>query len=163
MKNGYPLPNETCVVTSARMYKRGALLFDRIWVPKKCLKLEKLAGIPPEITYEIEESVNEINSIMNNLGEKLWGELLDDDEMTADDYLKNLGINYIRTVTECDSKHGINVTCLFDSEKSFAHDYPDGNSLVYQAALKNIDLIAEDNINWNQVLEFRDLGSHLDY
>jgi hypothetical protein len=62
---------------------------------------------------------------------------------------------YLRVIVECFRQCGYSVTPVYKRQERYMLDYPSGNTLVYQAALENLPEIIEDQVSWEQILEFR--------
>jgi hypothetical protein len=141
-----PAPGDTCTITNPDMFKRAALLFDRInhpctsksdvpkeitfyvrecqWVPTTRKDADILKGVPPEKQFDVFS--------------QLWAQ--------------RVVRNYLR--------RGITVIPLYPSESRFAKDFLPGPTVAYEAALRLLLLVSESGLSWDQVLEFRcDLDS----
>jgi len=75
---------------------------------------------------------------------------------TADDALTWINEYEVRVRMEGFRLAGYpNVTPVYESQQRYFSDYPSGNTVVYQAALENLPEIIEDDVSWEQILEFR--------
>jgi hypothetical protein len=136
-----PLPGDTCAITYLDMFKRAALLFDRINHP--CTSKSE---VPEEVTFYLREC-QEV--IVRRADFGFLEDLSSEKQIEAFDQFmaQRVARNYF--------KRGINVVPLYPSESRFAKDFPPGQTVAYQAALRALPLVSEENLTWDQVLEFR--------
>ena len=155
-KLGIPTPNERCACPQQYVVKRAALLFDRIYKPW----LSHDDNIPSSLLFEISNN----RSYFNTAWEKLLKELFKEENMskdiprnipTAGETLNVINEFELRVRVESFRMAGYTVTPVYNSQQRFFLDYPSGNNIVYQAALENLPDIIEDQVSWEQILEFR--------
>jgi hypothetical protein len=151
-----PAPNERCACPQEFVVKRAALLFDRIRKPW----LSHDDSIPTSLLFDIPNNRSNFNTVW----EKYLNELFKKDKMskhmpqnipTAGETLNVINEFQLRVTVESFLLAGYTVTPVYNSQQRFFLDYPAGNNIVYQAALENLPEIIEDQVSWEQVIEFR--------
>jgi hypothetical protein len=61
----------------------------------------------------------------------------------------------IRTQIEQLRQRGMSVVPVYDGADDFESDFPPGQRLAYCAALQNIPIVVETEVEWEQVVEFK--------
>lgn len=139
--------------TDLSLAKPAALLFDKIFSHKD--RAEAL-GIPEGLTFYHPEIINSM------LGQIDWKAAQE-----ARDFLLGLGCPpeetwgdkahgiVLRQLLRGHAKHGITVVPLYRSEAAFSAEFSSGEEVAYRAVLDNIPVVATQELDWPQVLEFR--------
>ncbi|MDY6990904.1 MAG: hypothetical protein SWQ30_22920 [Thermodesulfobacteriota bacterium] len=146
-----PLPGQTCVVTTRDMFKRAALLFDRVHMNPVDNKIEEGFRVPPEIAFGMAK--HDLKAVISHtewfedyrFSKKVAGQLL----------IESVIGGLLRAFSEAYAREGISVVPLYRSGAAFDDAFLTGSSAAYQAALNSISVVSEDHLTWEQVLEFR--------
>jgi hypothetical protein len=157
-----PLPNERLAIPESGVRKRAALLFDRIYATSWQVKDY---GIPPSITFNIPEvreferthkgGIIDLLLFSQKLKRAKQIQKKPESMLTKEDF-RLIGSELILLyTTACYRLCGYCVTPVYERQEQYLSDYPVGNSVVYQAALENLPEIIEDDVSWEQILEFR--------
>lgn len=168
------MPIETCAVTYSDMFKRAALLFDRVLVPwfeviyPEIPPPTEFLEVPEEVSFALSaEGVNYLDKLNHEYLEKInYSKFV---EMYGDEaWKKEFAREHVRTLLRntafAANKQGVNAIPLYSSTEQFVHEYQQGESVAYQAILSNIPLVSDEDLHWKQVLDFRnDREAHWKY
>jgi len=160
-KYSIPAPGERCAYPQQFVAKRAALLFDRIYKPQLFTpQMGFYDGIPPDLLFDIPNTTDHFNTTFEKFRPDLFKKDAISNQMnesipTADSVLKIFNDFELRVRVESFRLSGYTVTPVYQSQQRFFLDYPSGNNIVYQGALENLPEIIEDQVSWEQVIEFR--------
>ena len=156
LRYSIPAPGERCAYPHARVAKRAALLFDRIYVTSW---RDDRDTTPSRIKFDVPNMDKYFNMLFEKLKQPL---MLNNPKLnvpigtlTADDVSNFIDEYAVQVIMECFRLAGYPVTPVYESQQRYFSDYPSGNTLAYQAALENLPEIIEDHVSWEQILEFR--------
>lgn len=159
--NRIPAKDDVLGVTTPDQWKQAAVLFDKIWVPAnirvpgKGLALQTQYGdIPPELTfgaYELDDFVtSRFAKVIYQRGKGVF-------EITGEeDERQDLYDAFLQPVAKVYSDLGFRITPLYPSESLFERLFTDGTEVAYQAALQNLPLLDQENVNWEEIVSFRE-------
>lgn len=169
------MPIETCAVTYADMFKRAALLFDRVLVPwfelsypDDLLPPSQYVEVPDEVSFVLlEEGLNYLNKLNHEYLEKIdYSKLIEmyGDKAWKKEFAYEHVKTHLRNIAIAANKQGVNAIPFYSSTQQFMLEYQKGESVAYQAILSNIPLVSDSSLHWKQVLDFRnDKEAHWKY
>jgi hypothetical protein len=145
-----PHPGETCAIAGSDLWKTTALLFDRVFVATPTTNGVEIGevDIPAELTFGTRGISDDARLRLEFwLGKqpKYWPHLSPADVRAVVE----------RTLVVTCQEHGIDSTPTFMTDAVLDVAYPTGKAIAYQAALRNIPVVDEAQVTWQQVLEFR--------
>ncbi|MCD4720809.1 MAG: hypothetical protein K8S13_13270 [Desulfobacula sp.] len=145
-KDRYPLSGEMCAFSNIKIAKTSLLLFDRIFVSTrtKANNNDPFKDVPEDFTF----GINKANSKTLMVIEKK----IETDSLSSSANFMDLHDQVRRQVY---LEFGIQATSVYNSENAFKHEFPNGQSLAYQAALNNLSIPNESDLEWRQVVDFR--------
>ncbi|MBW2166788.1 MAG: hypothetical protein JRG74_12060 [Deltaproteobacteria bacterium] len=179
--NVIPGQGDTCAVTTPDLFKTAALLFDRVFVP-----IADSPGFepPPTECYFADSTIRITNPLqakeirldltLEGIDDPLWlthilvhytehlkiknldsGEIHPD----SDKLLKKIAGAAMRGVSSAFlRKYGIRVTPLYSSMEMYDERTTKGDIVAYQGFLKHIPMVADREVSWEQILDFRSDG-----
>jgi hypothetical protein len=141
-----PAPQDTCCISEPHLWKRDALLFDRIYVPSHWAHGY---GYSDEVRAVPEQLVFRFRSVDKKL---------DDAESLA-----RGSVGYGGPVGWCPNRYlaatcmdvGIAPTPTYESMPLFYTDFHPGLKTAYDAALSNLPLVDTTQVGWEEILEFK--------
>lgn len=148
-----PGEGETCTITDIRVAKPAAVLFDKIWVGTRTRpeELDVFHEVPEELTFDIQE----ISWECFELFKQRIPDFLDEVSRSYPSFTDTIIHNSKLAIVEAYAGHGIQVIPTYPSSAAFARDFLEGQAIAYQAALNNLPLISNEDVTWDQILEFR--------
>lgn len=142
-----PTKKDSCVVCYEDARKHAALLYDKICIqPVENSSTSELPDIPPELTFGLEEAYGWIDTELRHI--KI-GRMLKDLEQR--DICFDLQIAVVMAYRD----RGFNVTPVFNHEHEFEYLYGGQNNVAWEACLNSVKAVTADNLDWQQILEFR--------
>lgn len=137
-------------VTTPDMYKRAALLFEKVCFPVKYFEnvLHKPTLIPPSIALDLPAGGGRSVLIEMLFGEQDWFEL----NNSSDEYFARFRSKIASIITQAKK---VETVLLYPTGSAFNDEFSPGRNTAYQAIITNIQLVDESNLEWEQVLEFR--------
>jgi hypothetical protein len=152
-----PAPGERCACPQELVAKRAALLFDRIYKPQT---LSFDDSIPSSLLFDVPNTSDHFNTTWDKFRQELFKKNAISNHMrekipTADEVANIIFEFALRVRVESFRLAGYTITPVYNSQQRFFLDYPSGKNIVYQAAVENLPEIIEDQVSWEQVIEFR--------
>jgi hypothetical protein len=136
----------------SQLAKPAALLFDKIFAhPKRAEEL----GVPEEITFYYPEV---INSMIDQVDWEAARETLNfflNPPAQLETLMDNAHGVSLRNLCRGHARQGIKVVPLYRSEVAFSAEFSSGDGTAYQAILSNMPVVAPQELEWRQILEFR--------
>jgi hypothetical protein len=136
----------------SHLAKPAALLFDKLFSHEE---RAKELGIPGEITFYYPEV---IDSMLGQIDWEAAQETLSfmlNPPPQSEAWMDNAHGVSLRRIWRGHAKHGIKVVPLYRSEAAFSAEFNSGEGTAYQAVLNNIPVVAAQELEWRQILEFR--------
>ncbi len=165
-----PKPNESCCAPAPGTMKRSALLFDRLFILKLSKPLLYELGIslvnlfylpqPGWTAYApLEDEYRKHHKLLKDMD---YGPLstlpIEEIEKVKREFdilapcIKN---KTARLYAEFSRINGFDAIPIYDSKKTFETDFAPGKQVAYQAILSSIPIVIENELSWDQVIEFR--------
>ncbi len=154
-----PQAAETCAASHPSVWKRDALLFDRIYVPRDTPSDPQI--IPDELTFGIHERDHQVNKRKDDaqsqeglgiVGIGAYGHIPD---WAFNDIVEKAGeAGGHRAVLDIYGAD-IRLTPTYAHKWVYFKDFPIGAKIAYEAALLNLPLVDATQTSWHQVIEFR--------
>jgi hypothetical protein len=155
----FPRPGETCVFSqSGEMWRRDALMFDRVYAPLIGSSLSPAHREPPDIPLEIsfsswkvDEHVEWTRGTLSHWMENIGSVPPDFDFEEADKQYM------IRSEQELEAQYsyeGVMGTWCASERGIFLKRFSAGETAAYQGALNNLPIVTSD-ISWEEVRAFR--------
>lgn len=132
--------------------KSAALLFDKIFSHRE---MAQDRGIPQEVTFYYPEVIEAM------LGQADWEaaqetlSFLQNPPSKLEAWRENAHGVSLRMIWRGHAKHGIKVVPLYRSEAAFSAEFSSGEGVAYQAVLNNLPVVAAQELEWQQILDFR--------
>src|SRR5262249_27532785 len=150
-----PAADESCVVSNPAMWKRDALLFDRIFVSRDTPPDPEI--IPDNIDFG---SVDTDREVAERKGKTRYfftmgfanGWTPESFEDETEPVLTEEGRI---AVLEYYGRMGTIVIPAYRQHSTFVRDFPNGKRIAYEAVLLNLPLVDPSSTTWEQVLDFR--------
>lgn len=146
-----PTPGDKCAYAQAQVRKRAALLFDKIYASPYQLEEE---NIPFKLAFDVSNAHEHMKTVGDNWV-KYFLKRSPKKEYIESEVASILTEFDVRLHVDSFRLSGYIVTPVYSSQQRFILDHPNGNSVVYQAAIENIPDIVEDDVSWDQIMEFR--------
>jgi len=143
--NRRPSPGEICTICDKSLHKRAALLFDRLYVGSD--EGDRVDfEIPPEMTFGFEDGDRLILPSLEELFRKAPPKNGSIDTRLA---------YGLRAVSRAYGKEGCIVVPSFSSYHAFDEEFSTGREIAFEGALKNISVVDDGKLDWNQIIDFR--------
>ena len=165
-------PNQTFAIVHPSHMKAAALLFDRIWVPKKVPLIRNYSSfikwdhtswgslVPTEFIYQDEKiDLEVLDSYKGEITSAMDYAYYCDGFAAYYDFIS--GERFAKLARELTAKYsgsGITATPYFDSSESFSHGFPKGNELAIASVVSNVPVVNWLSLlytDWKQIHEFR--------
>jgi hypothetical protein len=133
-------------------WKRAALLFDKVWFPADAVP--NSPPPPPQVRFSLPAAEAELDAISHQLTlDWVTGR---HETRGFDPRRPRDGIRIHQwAIANTYARHGFAAFPLYTSMDDFRDSTLEGDALFYQATLANINFAAENQMPWEQVLEFR--------
>ena len=118
-------------------------------------KGQRSLGIPEEVTFYYPEVVDSMLDQVDWEAARESLNLLLSPPTQLEVLTDNAHGVGLRSICRAHSRRGIKVVPLYRSEAAFSAEFSTGNGTAYQAVLNNIAMVASEELEWRQVLEFR--------
>ena len=153
-----PNPGESLAI-AFRLPKTAALAFDRIYrMPMDNLHIPEERRIPKkigfygatqkEIWFQTVRGMSEIASVVG-IGNPLKGGCSSQEKRMNE--VANLG----HLANSCAEVFHATPTIFYQTPSNCAADFPNGKQIVLTVAISNLAMVCEEDLSWEQVVEFR--------
>jgi len=140
-----PAPQETCCVSEPHLWKRDALLFDKIYVPSHWYHTHGYVEVVQDVPEELVFSFRSV-----------------DEELDRAECAAIGSIGYGGPIGWCPNRFlaascleiGISPTPTYESLPMFYTNFESGLKMAYDAALSNLPLVDTAQVNSKEILEF---------
>ena len=144
-----PRPNECCAYAQHGVVKRAALLFDRIYYSWGS------DDIPSALLFAVPDAHHHMEAVTDEFVERFREKSASGRMYTAEEVSDLLTELDARLFVDSFRRCGYVVTPVYGRQMQFFVDYPKGPMVAYQAALQNLPDVIEEQVSWDQIVEFR--------
>ena len=157
----FPNPGEICALAQIGCYKRASLLFDKIYVSPQ--GYQKTPNIPPELTFGdsfqfLEDSKGMLCMYNDHAGKFHEVEFNGYDDVSSVSSQAGKCL-YLAVALQIFQNRFIgndnSFVFVYPNEWSFERSICDGKNTAYQAAFNNLQIVTENDLSWEQIVEFR--------
>ena len=145
-KDRFPQAGDICTICYKEMHKRAALLFDRVYVGTDNKDREDF-DTPVEITF----GVTSIDDQWATFSKPNFKEII-----KSEHSLEKVVLIVFKLISDIYKSSGYTIIPGYFNHSQFENEFKQtGEEIVYEAALNFIPVISDDDVSWDQILEFR--------
>jgi len=137
---------ESCCIPISTSRKLAALLFDKQYLPAESFMA------PKEVSFCNSDIQLKADNILLNYFLYSHSGTVPEVGVEHNNFASLI---YLNSLIAAFQAHKVDLTPLFSKSADFDNSYVKGDAAVYHAIVENVPLVDDEDLSWEQVLEFR--------